>query len=106
MLVVKIKLPLPGSSEVIESLIGKGKRLLGTSQNNNSLTSQILSIAASTVKFSVTSLAKLLRRCRISHVQDWLKDNIPSGIHVARQEDLVDPGITPAQTESPAIPTF
>lgn len=29
--------PLPGSSEAIESLIGKRKRLLGTSQNNNSL---------------------------------------------------------------------
>jgi hypothetical protein len=29
---------LPGSSEVIESLISRGKRLLGTSQNNNSLT--------------------------------------------------------------------
>jgi hypothetical protein len=97
---------LPGSSEVIESLIGKGKRLLGTSQNNNSLTGQILSIAASTVKFSVTSLAESLRRCRISHVQAWLKDNIPSGIHVARQEDLLDPGTKLAQTESPAIPTF
>lgn len=100
------ELPLPGSSEVIESLIGKGKRLLGTSQNNNSLTGQILSIAASTVKFSVTSLAESLRRCRISHVQAWLKDNIPSGIHVARQEDLLDTGTKLAQTESPTIPNF
>jgi hypothetical protein len=100
--------PLPGSSEVIESLIGKGKRLLGTSQNNNSLTGQILSIAASTVRFSVATLAESLRRCRIGHVQSWLKDNIPTGIHTARREDLTDPetGTKLAQPQTAAIPTF
>jgi hypothetical protein len=100
--------PLPGSSEVIESLIGKGKRLLGTSQNNNSLTGQILSIAASTVTFSVTTLAESLRRCRIGHVQAWLKDKIQPGIHVARREDLLDPerGTKPAQLQVAATPTF
>ncbi len=93
--------PLPGSSEVIESVIGKGKRLLGTSQNNNSLTGQILAIAASTVKFSATALMESLRRCRLGHVQTWLEDNIKPGIHVARREDLSDPecGIKLAQTK-------
>ncbi len=91
--------PLPGSSEVIESLIGKGKRLLGTSQNNNSLTGQILSIAAGTIKISAQALSESLRRCRLSHVQTWLKENIKVGIHVARREDLSDPdtGIKVAQ---------
>jgi len=100
--------PLPGSSEVIESLIGKGKRLLGTSQNNNSLTGQILSIAASTVKFSVATLAESLRRCRIGHVQTWLKDQIQPGTHIARREDLSDPeaGTKLAQTQITAISTF
>lgn len=100
--------PLPGSSEVIESLIGKGKRLLGTSQNNNSLTGQILSIAASTVKISASVLLESLRRCRIGHVQAWLKENLQTGIHVARSEDLSEPGegIQLAQTEIPTIPTF
>jgi len=99
---------LPGSSEVIESLIGKGKRLLGTSQNNNSLTGQILSIAASTVKFNATSLVESLRRCRIGHVHAWLKDNIQAGIHVARREDLADPeiGTNLAQTEGAETPAF
>jgi hypothetical protein len=93
---------------VIESLIGKGKRLLGTSQNNNSLTGQILSIAASTVKFSVATLAESLGRCRIGHVQTWLKDQIQPGTHIARREDLSDPeaGIKLAQTKIAAIPTF
>jgi len=99
---------LPGSSEVIESLIGKGKRLLGTSQNNNSLTGQILSIAASTAKFSTSTLAESLRRCRIGHVQAWLKDKIQPGIHVARREDLSDPesGIKLAQPQFAATSTF
>ena len=82
---------LPGSSEVIESLIGKAKRLLGTSQNNNSLTGQILSIAASTATLSARTLAESLRRCRIFHVKTWLKENIKTGIHVARREDLAAP---------------
>lgn len=99
---------LPGSSEVVESLIGKGKRLLGTSQNNNSLTRQILSIAASTVKLSATTLAESLQRCRLSHVQAWLTANLQPGIHVARRADLKDPkgGIKLAQAGIAAIPTF
>jgi hypothetical protein len=99
---------LPGSSEVIESLIGKGKRLLGTSQNNNSLTGQVLSIAASTASFTAKTLTESLRRCRIGHVQSWLKKNITAGIHVARGEDLTDPagGINLAQSQIATTPTF
>lgn len=103
-----LKNPLPGSSEVIESLIGKGKRLLGTSQNNNSLTGQILSIAASTVKLSAETLAQSLQRCRLCHVRAWLKANIKSGIHVARRQDLSDPenGTKLAQSEIAATPNI
>ncbi len=96
---------LPGSSEVIESLIGKGKRLLGTSQNNNSLTGQILSIAASTMKLSAQALLESLRRCRLAHVQTWLQKNIGSGIHVARGEDLSDRGLGTELAQSPIVPT-
>ena len=99
---------LPGSSEVIESLIGKGKRLLGTSQNNNSLTGQILSIAASTIELSAETLRESLQRCRIKHVKAWVKDNVTPGVHLARGEDLVPPpqGTKPAQAEFAAIPNF
>jgi hypothetical protein len=96
---------LPGSSEVIESLIGKGKRLLGTSQNNNSLTGQILSIAASTVKLSTQTLWESLRRCRLAHVQSWLQNNIGPGIHVARSEDLSDPDHGTKLAQSTVVPT-
>lgn len=99
---------LPGSSEVIESLIGKGKRLLGTSQNNNSLTGQILSIAASTVNLSASVLRDVLKRCRIGHVQAWVKTNIKAGIHAARGEDLSEPedGTKVAQVEIAPIPNL
>lgn len=99
---------LPGSSEVIESLIGKGKRLLGTSQNNNSLTGQVLSIAASTMTISARTLLESLRRCRIGHVKTWLAENIGTGIQVARGEDLSDQrcGTNLAQPEIAATPTF
>ena len=103
-----VGIPLPGSSEVIESLIGKGKRLLGTSQNNNSLTGQILSIAASTMKFNMTSLLESLQRCRIGHVQAWIKDHINTAIHVARREDLTEPssGTKVAHSKFATTPTF
>lgn len=99
---------LPGSSEVIESLIGKGKRLLGTSQNNNSLTGQILSIAASTVDFGIETLRESLKRVRIKHLRSWVNEHITTGIHVVRREDLSDPdyGINPAQTYNASIPSF
>ena len=61
--------PLPGSSEVIESLIGKAKRLLGTSQ-------AITFRHFVTRKMSVTTRAEargyylpLLRDSRISRLQ-------------------------------------
>ncbi len=99
---------LPGSSEVIESLIGKGKRLLGTSENNNSLTGQILSLAASTASLSASTLCDMLRRCRLSDVQGWLQEKIKAGVHVARQQDLSEPGVGTklAQPKIAAIPTF
>jgi hypothetical protein len=98
----------PGSSEVLESLIGKGKRLLGTSQNNNSLTGQILSIAASTINFGVQSLRESLDRCRIKHLRSWIADHIILGTHVSRSEDLREAidGTKLAQAIIPPTPSF
>lgn len=99
---------LPGSSEVIESLIGKGKRLLGTSQNNNSLTGQILSLAASTIQLSASKLREALQRCRMGHLRAWLTSNIGPGIHVARREDLTtqENGKKLAQARLATTPNF
>lgn len=79
---------MPGSTEVLESLIGKGKRLLHHS--GNSVTRQILSLAAATTEVTKTLVQKALSTCRMKHLAQWTRDNLKPGVHVARREDLVD----------------
>lgn len=78
---------LPGSTEVLESLIGKGKRLLHHS--GNSVTRQILSIATATTEITTTLVQKALSTCRMKHLAQWTRDNLKPGVHVARREDLM-----------------
>lgn len=77
---------MPGSSEVLESLIGKGKRLLHHS--GNSVTRQILSLATATTEITTTLVQKALSTCRMKHLAQWTRDNLKPGVHVARREDL------------------
>ena len=77
---------MPGSTEVLESLIGKGKRLLHHS--GNSVTRQILSLAAATTKVTTTLVEQALSTCRMKHLVQWTRDNLKPGVHLARQEDL------------------
>lgn len=77
----------PGSSEIIESLIGKGKRLLGQT-NNNSLTRQLLAMATATAQITPELIRVALSTCRIKHLQRWCSDQLPRGIHSKRREDL------------------
>ncbi len=77
---------MPGSTEVLESLIGKGKRLLHHS--GNSVTRQILSLAAATTEVTKTLVQKALSTCRMKHLAQWTRDNLKPGVHVARREDL------------------
>ena len=81
---------LPGSTEVLESLIGKGKRLLH--HNNTSLPRQILAIATATTTITTITtdlVQKALSKCRMKHLRQWVADSLKPGVHVARQEDLV-----------------
>ena len=77
---------MPGSTEVLESLIGKGKRLLHHS--GNSVMRQILSLAAATTQITTDLVKEALSTCRMKHLRQWARDNLRSGIHVARREDL------------------
>lgn len=77
---------MPGSTEVLESLIGKGKRLLHHS--GNSVTRQILSLASATTKVTETLVQRALSTCRMKHLVQWTRDNLKPGVHVARREDL------------------
>ena len=77
---------LPGSTEVLESLIGKGKRLLHHS--GNSVTRQILSLAAATTEITTTLVQKALSTCRMKHLAQWTQANLKPGVHLTRREDL------------------
>ncbi|KAA1257620.1 hypothetical protein LF1_50680 [Rubripirellula obstinata] len=76
----------PGSTEVLESVIGKGKRLLH--HNNTSLTRQVLAIATTTATITIDLVQTALSTCRMKHLRAWVADSLTPGIHVAREEDL------------------
>lgn len=78
---------MPGSTEVLESLIGKGKRLLH--HNHTSLTRQVLAIAAATTTITTDLIQVALSTCRMKHLRQWVRDTLVPGVHVARLEDLV-----------------
>lgn len=77
---------MPGSTEVLESLIGKGKRLLHHS--GNSVTRQILSLAAATTEVTIDLVQTALSTCRMKHLAAWKWEQLKPGVHTARKEDL------------------
>ena len=81
---------LPSSSEVIESLIGKGKRLLsGTgSGTTNSLTMQLLAMVASTARLTPTLVREALANCSIKDLRDWSQSEFGRSLHYLRRLDL------------------
>lgn len=77
---------MPGSTEVLESLIGKGKRMLHHS--GNSVTRQILSLAAAATEVTTELIQEALSTCRMKHLARWTQTHLRPGIHVERREDL------------------
>lgn len=97
---------MPGSTEVLESLIGKGKRLLH--HRGNSVTRQILSLAAATTEVTTDLVQRALSSCRMKHLVQWTRDTLGPGIHVERREDL---SLSQEETKlrnlvAPATPNF
>lgn len=84
---------LPGSSEVLESLIGRGKQLIGPA-STNSLTKQILAMATATADLSSDLIRTALEKCSIKNVGKWCADHLPRSLHSLREEDL-----TPTEEE-------
>lgn len=81
---------LPASSEVLESLIGKGKRLLGgtSAGTNNSLTGQLLAMVACTIKITPSIVRKALAGCSIASLRNWMKGEFGNSLHYTRSLDL------------------
>lgn len=81
---------LPGTSEILESLFGKAKRLLGgnSTGSTNSLTSQLLAMVTCTVQITAELIREGLAICRIKNLIKWREERFPPGTHWARRNDL------------------
>jgi hypothetical protein len=78
---------LPGTSEVIESLIGKGKRLEGQ-QSKGGFTRMVLGLAAAVVNPSTEYLSQALTAIRTKHVIQWAQTCLGSSLQGLRQQTL------------------
>ena len=78
---------LPGSSEVLESLIGKGKRLEGQ-QSKGGFTRMVLGLAAAVVNPTIEYLHQALETIPTKHVFDWAKEKLGSSLQALRRQTI------------------
>ena len=76
---------LPGSSEFLESLIGRGKPLIGQT-SGDSLTKHIL--ATATTDLSAELIRSALKSISIKSVQHWYANHLPRSLQSLPREDL------------------
>lgn len=76
---------LPGSSEVLESLIGKGKRLEGQ-QSQSGFTKMILGVAAAVVRPTAEYLTDALTTVKNSHVLAWCRSRLGISLAAKRRQ--------------------
>lgn len=98
---------VPGSSEVIESLIGKGKRLAGVTSSSG-MTAQLLSMAAAVTEPTLQFITDALRHIGMKQLKQWSDNFLPRSLQSKRQRDL--PPTTAEQNLrkpiTPAIPNL
>ena len=78
---------LPGSSEVIESLIGKGKRLEGQ-QSKSGFTRMVLGLATAVVNPTSDFLKQALETIATKHVTQWADQYLGPSLQGLRQQTL------------------
>lgn len=83
---------LPGSSEVLESLIGKTKQLEGR-QSKSGFTKMILGLAASVSKITEGNVNAALSAVKVRDVMDWVQKQL--GTSVQAQRYLAFAPVTP-----------
>lgn len=93
---------LIGSSEVLESLIGKYKHLQGT-HNSRGMTPQLLAIGAIAMKKTTATISRALAATRTRHVLQWCRQHLGLSVQGQRrhayQEQKPDTKLLP-QPES------
>jgi len=78
---------VPGSSEVIESVIGKGKQLAQAS-GSRGMTSQILAMAATVAETTREYITDALKKTGIKQLKAWSQKFLPTSLESKRQRDL------------------
>jgi hypothetical protein len=78
---------LPASSEVIESLIGKGKRMQGQ-HSRGGFTKMILAMAASVGRHTEDHIIKALETVRNGDLVRWCEDHLGRSLTAKRREAL------------------
>jgi hypothetical protein len=78
---------VPGTSEVIESLIGKGKRLEGQ-QSKGGFTRMVLGVAAAVAEPTTEYLHQALATIRTKHVIHWAQTHLGPSLQGLRQQTL------------------
>lgn len=74
--------PILGSTEILESLIGKGKQLQG--KNKNGYTASVLGMAASMGKLTLETIEASLKGVTVADTIQWAKEKIGISIHSQR----------------------
>lgn len=84
---------LPGSTEVLESLIGKGKRLEGQ-HSQSGFTRMILGLAAAVVRPTAEALTTALTTVTNQDVHNWCREHLGISLAAQRRQALLPSGGT------------
>ena len=79
--------PVPASSEILESLIGKGKRMEGQHRAGG-FTRMILAMATSLDRLSNSTIIEALGSIREVDLSNWCRDQFGQTLHSLRREHL------------------
>jgi hypothetical protein len=77
---------LLGSSEIIESLIGKGKQLMG--RNRNGYTKTVLAMAAAVAEITNERITAALEMVKVQDVKNWITQKLGLSLQAQRQRTL------------------
>jgi hypothetical protein len=77
----------PASSEILESLIGKGKQI-GRQHSRSGFTRNILTMAASVVDISIDTIRESFAAVKTKTLNDWVKESLGTTMNAFRRTVL------------------
>ncbi len=86
---------MPGSTEVLESLIGKGKQLMG--RNKNGYTKSVLTMASAVLAITAETVQIAFQRVKTKDVWRWAEQTL--GLSLQSQRQRAIPLLNKPQTE-------